>query len=180
MGMGRTREEAQRRRGGNREDRECGTVESAFCNCLGQRVAYKPQNPLEKGLDQSMDLPIPMAWSKTPPRLCASARESPDGEGEDSRRGAEAQRGGIGRTGNAELLSMLSATALDSGQQITPKTPSKKVRIRAWTYPPPWSGRKRHRALCGRSLRMEMERSGWKSGDLFGRPLATLGRFERT
>ena len=44
-----------------------------------------------------------------PLRLCA---RPPDPDGEDSRRGAEAQRGGIGRTGNEETANLLSATPL--------------------------------------------------------------------
>ena len=34
--MGRTRAEAQRRRGGNWEGEECRNVGAAFCNCLDQ------------------------------------------------------------------------------------------------------------------------------------------------
>jgi hypothetical protein len=61
---------------------------------------------------------------------------SPGPDGEDSRRGAEAQgrRGGIGRNWNVETSNLLSATALDSRQRIPTL---KHVWIRVWTQPTP-------------------------------------------
>jgi len=59
--------EAQR---GDREDKE-----SAFCDCLGLRATDNPKIPPQKKVwIRAWALSTPVARSKTPPRLCASAR----------------------------------------------------------------------------------------------------------
>jgi hypothetical protein len=85
---------AQRRRGaeaqrGDREERECWAVESAFCDCLGQQATDNPQNPFGKGWDQGMD--PTHSHGQVENATAPSAGGSPDGG--DSRRGAEAERG---------------------------------------------------------------------------------------
>ena len=78
---------------------------------------------------------------------------------------AQRRRGGTGRRGNAGPSNQLFATALDSRQQITPKTPSEKVGIRAWTLPTPMARSKTPPRPLREALRMGRTRAEAQRGD---------------
>ena len=61
---------------------EGSCIGAVFCNYLGFQKRFLPKSPPKKDWIRALTLYSPFANSKTPPRLCASARGSPDGNGE--------------------------------------------------------------------------------------------------
>jgi len=81
-----------------------------------------------------------------------SAGGSPVPDGEDSRRGAEAEVMGGGMQLHRSSYQPLPWPA----ETVTLHYSPKMLGAEHGTYPLPWAGRKRHRALCGR-----LSGSGW-------------------
>ena len=111
-------------------------------NTQKAQARESPKAPPKKTWIRAGALPTPMARSKTPPPLRASARGPPDRNG---RTRAEAQRrlwgGGI-----ADPSGLCSATNWVCGSRVSPP-PQKKImdQGRGPTHTP-WPGRKPHRA----------------------------------
>ena len=91
---------------------------------------------------------------RTETRLNHRERHAPVPDGEVSRRGAEAQRRGIGRVGMQKRQSCLPSF-LGQPKTDTPKKNASGHR----PYPPKQPGRKRHRDLCGRLSGSRMGRA---------------------
>ena len=146
------RSQRTQRRGGNREDRE------HFCNGLGLQAT--DHFPSKQVWIRAWPQPTPMARSKTPPRPLREAFRM--GKPQRSQR---TQRRGGNREDREHFCNGL-------GQQATDHFPSKQVRIRAWPQPTPMARSKTPPRPLREALRMEMGRSGWESGNLFGRARA--------
>ncbi len=145
-----------RRRGGNREDRE------HFCNGLGQQAT--DHFPSKQVWIRAWPQPTPMARSKTPPRPLREALRMGMG-----RTRAEAQRRGGGNREDQDRICFLQRPWTAGNGP-----PSKQVWIRAWPQPTPMARSKTPPRPLREALRMGMGmgRSGWESGNLFGRARA--------